>query len=157
MTTPEMPQIPQMPQMQQAISTLRLLLASVRAKDDELEALSRQFRRQLERAPRYAIQGGNPLEVTLNMMGEIQERLDSVESQRKHLSAIRSQAEAELEALSITDKIAQAKEELSQLRANRDAGEEVDEERITHLANFIEEASIRAGEAITDNFNARRL
>ena len=146
-----------MPQMQHAISTLRLLLASVRAKDEELEALARQFRRQLERAPRYAIQGGNPLEVTLNMMGEIQERLDSVEEQRKHLAAVRRQAEAELVALNITEKISQAKEELSQLRASRNAGEQVDEERIAELERFIEEASIRAGEAITHNFNARRL
>ena len=61
-----------MPQMQQAISNLRLLLVSVRAKDDELESLARQFRRQLSRAPRSAIQGGNPLETTLHVMGEIQ-------------------------------------------------------------------------------------
>ena len=146
-----------MPQMQQVISNLRLLLASVRAKEDELEALARQFRRQLERAPRYAIQAGNPLELTLNLMGEIQERLDSVETQRKHLAAIRRQAEAELEALNITEKIAQAKEELAGLRASRNAGEVVDESRIAELQRFIEEASIRAGEAITDRFNARRL
>ena len=146
-----------MPQMQQVISNLRLLLASVRAKEDELEALARQFRRQLERAPRYAIQAGNPLELTLNLMGEIQERLDSVETQRKHLAAIRRQAEAELEALNITEKIAQAKEELAGLRASQNAGEAVDEGRIAELQRFIEEASIRAGEAITDRFNARRL
>lgn len=146
-----------MPQMQQVISNLRLLLASVRAKEEELEALARQFRRQLERAPRYAIQAGNPLEITLNLMGEIQERLDSVETQRKHLAAIRRQAEAELEALNITEKIAQAKEELAALRASRNAGEETDEGRIAELQRFIEEASIRAGEAITDRFNARRL
>ena len=154
MTIPEMPQ---MPQMQQAISRLRLLLASVRAKEDELDALVRQFRRQLERAPRYAIQGGNPLEVTLNMMGEIQERLDVAERQRGHLAAIRRQAETELEALNITERISKAKEELSQLRKSRNSGEEVDEARIVELERFIEEASIRAGEAITDNFNARRL
>ena len=154
MTTP---QIPQMPQMQQAISNLRLLLASVRAKDDELESLARQFRRQLERAPRHAIQGGHSLDATLNLMGEIQERLDDVEAQRKHLASVRRQVEAELEALSITDKIAQAKEELAQLRKNRKAGESVDEERISDLERFIEEASLRAGEAITDGFNARRL
>lgn len=141
--------MPQMPQMQQAISNLRLLLASVRAKDEELEALARQFRRQLERAPRYSIQGGNPLEVTLNLMGEIQERLDDVEAQRKHLAMVRKQVEAELVALSITDKIAQAKDELAQLKASRDAGETVDEGRIAELERFIEEASLRAGEAIT--------
>ncbi len=154
MTIPEMPQ---MPQMQQAISRLRLLLASVRAKEDELDVLVRQFRRQLERAPRYAIHGGNPLEVTLNLMGEIQERLDVVERQREHLAAIRRQAETELEALNITERVSKAKEELSQLRKKRNDGEEVDVARIAELERFIEEASIRAGEAITDNFNARRL
>ena len=146
-----------MPQMQQAISRLRLMLASVRAKEDELDVLARQFRRQLERARRYAIHGGNPLEVTLNLMGEIQERLDAVERQREHLAAIRRQAEAELEALNITERVSKAKEELSQLRRKRNAGEEVDLARIAELERFIEEASIRAGEAITDRFNARRL
>ena len=154
MTVPEMPQ---MPQMQQAISRLRLLLATVRAKQDELDVLARQFRRQLERAPRYAIQGGNPIEVTLNLMGEIQERLDNVEMQRTHLAAIRRQAETELEALNITERVSKAKEELSGLRDKRRAGEDVDGDRIAELERFIEEASIRAGEAITDNFNARRL
>jgi hypothetical protein len=142
--------------MQQAISNLRLLLASVRAKDEELEALARQFKRQLERAPRYAIQGGNPLELTLNLMGEIQERLDNVEEQRKHLSAVRRQVETELVALNITEKIAQAKEELAQLRASRNAGENVDAGRVAELQRFIEEASLRAGEAITGGFNDER-
>ena len=146
-----------MPQMQQAISNLRLLLVSVRAKDDELESLARQFRRQLSRAPRYAIQGGNPLETTLHVMGEIQERLDDVEVQRKHLGEIRRQVESELVALNITEKIAQAKEELALLRASRDVGEEVDEERVAELRRFIEEASLRAGEAITGHSDVPRL
>ena len=150
MTTPQ-------PQMQQAISRLRLLLASVRAKDDELEALARQFQRQLARAPRYAVQGGNPLEITLNLMGEIQERLDNVERQRKHLASIRSQAEAELQALNITERIAQAKSELSELRASADASDPETARRIAELRRFIEEASIRAGQAITGGSNIPNL
>ena len=146
-----------MPQMQQAISRLRLLLASVKAKDDELEALARQFQRQLARAPRYAVQGGNPLEITLNLMGEIQERLDNVERQRKHLASIRSQAEAELQALNITERIAQAKSELAELRTSADASDPETARRIAELRRFIEEASIRAGEAITGGSNIPHL
>ncbi len=146
-----------MPQMQKAISSLRLLLASVRAKEDELEAMSRQFRRQLERAPRYAIQGGNPLDTTLNLMGEIQERLDSVENRRRHLASIRQQAEAELQALSITGKIAEAKDELAKLKASLAAGEPADEQRSAELEQFIDEASIRAAEAITSGFRPPKL
>lgn len=146
-----------MPQMQKAISNLRLLLASITAKEDELEALARQFQRQLDRAPRYAIQGGNPLDVTLNLMGEIQERLDDVQAQRKHLASIRRQAETELEALTITDKIAHAKAELASLKAC-DAPPECDTtQRIAELERFIQEASIRAGEAVTKGFSAPHL
>ena len=90
-------------------------------------------------------------------MGEIQERLDDVEVQRKHLGEIRRQVETELVALNITEKIAQAKEELALLRASRDVGEEVDEERVAELRRFIEEASLRAGEAITGHSDVPRL
>lgn len=146
-----------MPQMQKTISNLRLLLASITAKEDELEALARQFQRQLARAPRYAIQGGNPLDSTLSLMGEIQERLDDVQAQRKHLASIRRQAEAELEALTITDKIAQAKAELASLKACDAPSEDGAAQRIAELERFIQEASIRAGEAVAKGFSAPHL
>lgn len=146
-----------MQQMQKTISNLRLLLASITAKEDELEALARQFQRQLDRAPRYAIQGGNPLDATLNLMGEIQERLDDVQAQRKHLASIRRQAESELEALTITDKIAQAKDELASLKACETATEDDTAQRIAELERFIQEASIRAGEAVAKGFSPPHL
>ena len=145
------------PEMQKAISALRVLLAEVKRKEDEFEVLIRQFKRQLERAPRHAIHGGNPIETTLNMMGEIQERLDKVETMRKHLSAMMRQAEYELQALSITGKIEEARRELASIRSSQSSGEDVEQEKIEKLERFIEEASARAGEAITDNFNAPEL
>ncbi|MCH7652431.1 MAG: hypothetical protein IIB14_02015 [Chloroflexi bacterium] len=146
-----------MPEMQKAISNLRILLSEVRRKEDEFEGLVRQFKRQLQRAPRHAIQGGNPVETTLNMMGEIQERLDKVETMQKHLSAMKRQAENELQALSITGKIEQAKRELASMRSSRASGEDEQIEKVAELERFIEEESARAGEAITDNFNASEL
>lgn len=146
-----------MPQMQKTISNLRLLLASITAKEDELEALMRQFQRQLDRAPRYAIQGGNPLDATLNLMGEIQERLDDVQAQRRHLASIRRQAESELEALTITDKIAQAKAELASLKSCETPSEDDTAQRIAELERFIQEASIRAGEAVAKGFSPPQL
>ena len=146
-----------MPEMQKVISNLRMLLAEVKRKENEFEVLVRQFKRQLERAPRHTVHGGNPVETTLNMMGEIQERLDKVETMQKHLSAMKSQTENELQALSITGKIEEAKRELAMMRASRASGEDVEQEKIDELERYIEEASVRAGEAITDNFNAREL
>lgn len=148
-----------MPQMQKAMSGLRLLLAAARAKDEELEAAARQFRRQLERAPRYAVQGGNPIDATLNMMGEIQERLNQVEERREHLASIRRQAEAELQALNITFKIAEAKDELAGIRAAAadGAGGGGDTERAAELERFIQDASEQAAQAITGDFTPPSL
>ena len=135
-----------MPEMQKAISRLRSLLAAITEKEQELESLIRQFRRQLERAPNNAIHGGNPLEVTLGIMGEIRERLDNVEETREHLSAIKMRAQNELQALDQTDKIEQAKTELATLKAQPGL---VEQEKIEELKRFIQEASIQAGQAIT--------
>ncbi len=146
-----------MPEMQKAISRLRMLLTEVNRKEDEFEALARQFKRQLDRAPRHAIHGGNPVETTLNMMGEIQERLDKVETMHEHLSAMKRQAENELQVLSITGKIEQAKRELASMRSSRASGEDEQIEKVAELERFIEEESARAGEAITDNFNAPEI
>ena len=146
-----------MPEMQKVISNLRMLLAEVNRKEDEFEVLVRQFKRQLERAPRHAIHGGNPVETTLNMMGEIQERLDKVETMQRHLLAMKRQAENELQALSITGKIEEAKRELASMRSSPDAWEDAQIEKIAELERFIEEESARAGEAITDNFNAPEI
>ena len=146
-----------MPEMQKAISELRFLLASIKGKPEELDGLSRQFKRQLRRAPNYPIQGGNSLEAALTIMEEIQERLDSVETTRRHLSSIRDRARSELQALELTNKIEQAKTELASLRGGNGPGERVpnaEAEKIEELERFVQEASIQAAQNITGNEQA---
>ena len=141
-----------MPEMQKAISKLRFLLAAIKGKEEDLEGLRRQFRRQLDRAPNYAIHGGNSLEATLSIMEEIRERLEDVEKMGEHLSAIKKRTEDELRALDLTDKIEQAKTELAALKKGhglRRPSGRVNQEKIEELERFIQDASIRAGEAIT--------
>ena len=149
--------IPQIPEMQKAITGLRLLLAMIRGKEEELEDLAQQFKRQLDRAPRHAIHGGNPIEATLSIMGEIQERLDGVVKTRQHLAMVKRQAEDELQALNLTGRIEEAKTELALLRANPESRTSAESERIAELERFIQEASIRAAEAITGKFNIPEL
>lgn len=142
------------PEMQKAISELRFLLASIKGKQEELDGLSRQFKRQLRRAPNYAIQGGSSLEAALTIMDEIQERLDSVETTRRHLSSIRDRAHSELQALELTNKIEQAKTELASLRGRNGTGERVPDAeagKIEELERFVQEASIQAAQNITGN------
>lgn len=153
----ETPEIPKIPEMQKAINRLQLLIASIKGKEDEMDGLVRQFERQLERAPRHAIHGGNPLENTLSIMGEIQERLDAAAKARTHLDMIKRQAENELEALNITGRINDVKKELTSLKLGREAGQDVDLNRISELERFIEDASNRAARAITDDFDVPQL
>ncbi len=131
-----------------AMSKLRLALASIEAKERELDALRRQFQRQLARTRTHAIYGANSLDASLGIMDEVQERLDDVETRRHHLDSIKERAQEELTALELTNKIEQAKVELKTLKARGGDGIE-DRHRIEKLEHFIESASLRAAEAIT--------
>ena len=134
-----------MPEMMKAMSKLRLALASIEAKEKELNALRRQFRRQLARTRTHAIYGASSLDASLGIMDEVQERLDNVETRWQHLDSIKKRAQEELAALELTNKIEKAKAELRTLKA---CGGE-DRPRIEELEQFIESASLRAAEAIT--------
>ncbi|MCH7746081.1 MAG: hypothetical protein IIC84_08425 [Chloroflexi bacterium] len=141
-----------MPEMQKAMARLRLTLASIKGKEDELDSLKRQFQRQLDRASSNAVHGINSLDAAIGIMEEIQERLDNVDMKRRHLASIKKRAEDELGALDLTDKIEKAKTELASLKEHQNSGEsseKVEPGEIEQLERFIEEASIRAGEAIT--------
>ena len=84
-----------MQEMQKTIAELRLLLAALRGKEEELNGQVYQFKRQLDHAPAAAVRGSS-IESSLNAMGEIQERLDSVQQTRDHLNVIKIRAQDEL-------------------------------------------------------------
>jgi len=87
-------------------------------------------------------------------MEEIQERLDSVETTRRHFASIRDRARSELQALELTNKIEQAKTELASLREGSGPGERVpsaEAQKIEDLERFVQEASIQAMQNITGN------
>ena len=138
--------------MEKTTAEIRLLLASFKLKDQDLESQSRQFRRQLSRATSYAVRSGGSVDSALAIMNEIQERLDDVEQTRRHLTAIRERAEEELHALTLTTRIEAAKDELKKLKARHAVGELDEEARdeIAELERFIEQASLQAGQAIAE-------
>ena len=141
-----------MPEMMKAMSKLRMALASIRDKERELDGLRRQFQRQLARTRTHAIYGASSLDAALGIMDEVQERLDNVETRRQHLDSIKKRAQEELAALELTNKIERAKAELGALKARVDGSSE-ERQRIEELEQFIESASLRAGEAITGRFD----
>jgi len=137
--------------MNRAMAALKLSLAEMRARDDQLKALIRQFETQLKRIPRQAMYGRAPLNLALGSMAEIEERLLHSRTQRRHLLTIMEQARLELEALVLVQRIESARKQLSRLRrqlvddANGDAQSE-----IVRLETYIAQYSKQAERAITN-------
>lgn len=147
-----------MAELDNAIARLRMFLAEVSGKEKQLEALARQFSQQLSRAPQRAIYAHMPLESYLNVMGEIEERLAKVQQEQKHLRSIKQRAQAELDALTVTRQIEEAKKTLADLQGKLKAGDEPRlgiQAAIHELERAIEELSQRAGRAITEAASQR--
>ena len=139
------------------IAKLRLLLADVLAKEQDLTTLRLQFRDQLKKAVDYSVYGDASLGGTLGLMSEIQQRVAATEATLRDLQLIRARAERELESLQLTRRIEAAKSELRDLLARQveleregalgTAGQELSEQ-IHQLRQQINEASEQAAKTI---------
>lgn len=142
-------------QLEQAMATLRLGLAEMRAKEEQLDAQINQFRTQLRRLPRQVAYGQTSLELSLTAMGEIEERLEDAVANRRRLLAIKDTATQELEALQLLKRVDEARSKLASLKKNGLLGGHDTEEEIRQLEGFIAANSRQAEQAITDRFNER--
>ena len=145
-------------QLEQAMATLRLGIAEMRAKEERLDAQINQFRTQLRRLPRQVVYGQTSLELSLTAMGEIEERLEDAVANRRRLLAIKDTAIQELEALQLLKRVDEARSKLAGLKKNglfgSSSGEEA-QEQIRQLEGFIAANSRQAEQAITDRFRQR--
>ena len=146
-----------MSQLQQTMATLRLGLAEIRNKEEQLDSMIAQFRTQLRRLPRQVVYGRTPLDSSLSAMGEIEERLADAEAVRRRLLIIKKAALDELAALESVKQVDDAKARLAGLRRQL-ASDGEDEETMAEmrrLQQFIAEHSKRAEAAITESYQAR--
>ena len=141
-------------QLEQAMATLRLGLAEMRNKEDQLDALISQFQTQLRRLPRRVVYGEASLDLSLAAMGEIEERLDDAVANRRRLRSVKDAATQELEALQLLKRVDEARSQLATLQNGTPAGEDVASE-IRKLEGFIAANSRQAEQAITDRFRER--
>ena len=144
-------------QLEQAMATLRLGVAEMRAKEDQLDALVSQFQTQLRRLPRQVVYGQTSLELSLTAMGEIEERLDDTLANRRRLLAIKDTATQELEALQLLKRVDEARSKLAGLKSGKSDGPDGDnvESEIRLLEEFIAANSRQAEQAITERFRER--
>ena len=144
-------------QLEQAMATLRLGLAEMRNKEDQLDQLVNQFQTQLRRLPRQVVYGQASLELSLAAMGEIEERLDDAVANRRRLLAIKDTAIQELEALQLLKRVDEARSKLASLKRDGQLGGEDVLVEIRNLEDFIAANSRQAEQAITDRFKERNL
>ena len=142
-------------QLEQAMATLRLGLAEMRNKEDQLDQLVNQFQTQLRRLPRQVVYGQASLELSLAAMGEIEERLDDAVANRRRLLAIKDTAIQELEALQLLKRVDEARSKLASLKRDGQLGGEDVQVEIRNLEDFIAANSRQAEQAITDRFKKR--
>ena len=141
-------------QLEQAMATLRLSLAEMRNKEDQMDALVNQSQTQLRRLTRQAVYGQMSLEMSLTAMGEIEERLDDAVANRRRLLAIKDTAAQELEALQLLKRVDEARSKLAELKNGSPTDQEVQAE-IKQLESFIAANSRQAEQAITERFKER--
>ena len=141
-------------QLEKAMANLRIGLAEMQNKEEQLDAQISQFKQQLRRVPRQAMYGQASLDASLAAMGEIEERLADAEGVRRRLLQIKASATQELEALVVLKQVDEAKTKLSALKRSRATDEETLAE-IRHLEEFVAVQGARAGQAITASYEER--
>ena len=142
-------------QLEQAMATLRLGLAEMRNKENQLDQLVNQFQTQLRRLPRQVVYGQGSLDMSLAAMSEIEERLDDAMANRRRLLAIKDTATQELEALQLLKRVDEARSKLASLKRSGTSGNDDGSDEVRQLENFIAANSRQAEQAITDRFRER--
>ena len=142
-------------QLEQAMATLRLGLAEMRNKENQLDQLVNQFQPQLRRLPRQVVYGQGSLDMSLAAMSEIEERLDDAMANRRRLLAIKDTATQELEALQLLKRVDEARSKLASLKQSGTWGDDDVSDEVRQLENFIAANSRQAEQAITDRFRER--
>ncbi len=113
-----------MRELDRRIATLRLRLAEISSREEQLRGLQRQFRGQLERITDFAVYQNGDLGSALSMAEEVDTRLAQTERTLHHLNAIRARVREELDALLLTRGVDAARSELAKLESQRQALEE---------------------------------
>ena len=142
-------------QLEQAMATLRLGLAEMGNKEQQLDAQINQFQTQLRRLPRQVVYGQTSLDASLTAMGEIEERLEDAVANRRRLLEIKKTASQELEALQLLKRVDEARNQLAALKKNAKPDDEDARLEIRRLEEFIAASSRQAEQAITERYRER--
>ncbi len=101
------------------IARLRMLLADLKAKQEQLQAMRRQFIEQQERIVSFTVHEDGSVDRALSMMLEIDGRLENVQRSYEHMEKIRQKAQRELDSLILTKIVDEARAQLTALQVQK--------------------------------------
>ena len=104
-----------MQELDKRIGLLRLLLADLHSKQQQLTEMERQYRAQLSRIVEFVVFREGDAASALSLMAEVQAKLDEVVMSAGHLKMIVEKAQVELDVLSLTKSVAEARSQLAEL------------------------------------------
>ena len=144
-------------QLEKSLAVLRMGLAEIEHKEQQLDAQISQFRAQLLRVPRQVIYGAAGLEAALAAMGEIEERLADAEAVRRRLRLIKNAASQELESLLVLKRVDEARANLAAMQRQPAADGNTDAQaaEIRRLEEYINANSKLAEQIITARYQER--
>jgi hypothetical protein len=97
------------------IGLLRLLLADLHAKQARLAEMDHQYRAQLSKIVEFVVYREGDASSALSLMSEVQAKLDEVVMTAGHMQQIVEKAQVELDVLSLTKSVAEARSQLAEL------------------------------------------
>jgi hypothetical protein len=150
-----------MHEMDRRIGLLRLLLADLTARREQTSELKAQLRAQISRMVEFTVHRGGMVGNALAAMADLEERMARAEMDLRHIERLRQHAQQELDALVVTQGVADARARLEalerragELRATADGAASAElrevEAEMAELRAGIETASDHAARALAE-------
>src|SRR5262249_25394442 len=108
-----------MQEMDRRVGLLRLLLSDITARERQARENGEQLRLQMSRIVDVSVRQNAPVTQALSFLAEVEERLAQQEMVLRHLAMIRERAQGELNALLVTQSVADARLRLAELQRRR--------------------------------------
>jgi len=150
-----------MHELNRRVGLLRLLLADLTARREQSNELKAQLRAQITRMVEFTVHRGGMVGNALAAMADLEERVVRADLDLLHIERLRQQAQQELEALLVTQGVADARARLetlerraAELRATPDGAASAElrevEAETAELRADIETASDNAARALAE-------
>lgn len=104
-----------MQELEKRIGLLRLLLADIQGKQQQLTEVEGQYRAQLSRIVEFVVYREGDVANALSLMSEVQGKLDEVVQTAAHLKMIADKTNSEVDVLALTKRVAEARSQLARL------------------------------------------